>query len=62
MTYGPGGISTAGQFTMYDAGQQQGEVLSIQHLVKAAGVYALAALELCGSVTGAVDRAIGTSV
>lgn len=62
LTYGPGGISTAGQFTMYDAGQQQGEVLSIQHLVKATGVYALAALELCGSATGTVDRATGTSV
>ena len=31
------------------ASQQQSEVLSIQNLVKAAGVYALAALDLCGS-------------
>jgi len=55
LTYGPGGVSTAGLFTVYDAGQQQSEVLSIEHLVKAAGVYALAALELCGSVPGASD-------
>lgn len=53
LTYGPGGISTGGQFTIYDAGQQQGEVLSIHHLAKAAGVYALAALDLCGSAAGA---------
>ena len=31
------------------AGVQQSEVLSIQNLVKAAKVYALAALNLCGS-------------
>jgi acetylornithine deacetylase/succinyl-diaminopimelate desuccinylase-like protein len=49
LTYGPGGVSAGGSFTVYDAGQQQSEVLSIAHLVKAAGVYALAALELCGS-------------
>jgi acetylornithine deacetylase/succinyl-diaminopimelate desuccinylase-like protein len=48
LTYGPGGVSTGGSFTVYDTAQQQSEVLSIQHLVKAAGVYALAALELCG--------------
>jgi hypothetical protein len=50
LTYGPGGVSTSGSFTVYDAAQQQSEVLNIQHLVKAAGVYALAAVELCGSV------------
>jgi len=49
LTYGPGGVSTGGSFTVYDAAQQQSEVLNIGHLVKAAGVYALAALELCGS-------------
>ena len=49
LTYGPGGVSAGGSFTVYDASQQQSEVLSIQNLVKAAGVYALAALDLCGS-------------
>jgi hypothetical protein len=49
LTYGPGGVSAAGSFTVYDPSQQQSEVLSIQNLVKAAGVYALAALDLCGS-------------
>jgi hypothetical protein len=34
---------------VYDPSQQQSEVLSIQNLIKAAGVYALAALDLCGS-------------
>lgn len=56
LTYGPGGVSTAGQFTIYDASQQQSEVLSIHHLVRAAGVYALAALDLCGAVPGSRDR------
>jgi len=55
-------VSTGGSFTVYDAGQQQSEVLSIQHLVKAAGVYALAALELCGSASSVSDRAADTSV
>jgi acetylornithine deacetylase/succinyl-diaminopimelate desuccinylase-like protein len=49
LTYGPGGVSSGGSFTVYDASQQQSEVLSIHNLVKAAGVYALAALDLCGS-------------
>lgn len=49
LTYGPGGVSAGGSFTVYDPSQQQSEVLSIQNLVKAAGVYALAALDLCGS-------------
>jgi acetylornithine deacetylase/succinyl-diaminopimelate desuccinylase-like protein len=49
LTYGPGGVSAAGSFTVYDPSQQQSEVLSIQNLVKAAKVYALAALDLCGS-------------
>jgi Acetylornithine deacetylase/Succinyl-diaminopimelate desuccinylase and related deacylases len=48
ITYGPGGISAGGSFTVYDATQQQSEVLSIENLVKAAKVYALAALDLCG--------------
>ncbi|MET0643298.1 MAG: M20/M25/M40 family metallo-hydrolase [Candidatus Binatia bacterium] len=49
ITYGPGGISAGGSFTVYDPTQQQSEVLSIENLVKAAKVYALAALDLCGS-------------
>jgi acetylornithine deacetylase len=49
LTYGPGGVSAGGAFTVYDPNQQQSEVLNIQNLVKAAGVYALAALDLCGS-------------
>jgi acetylornithine deacetylase len=49
LTYGPGGVSAAGSFTVYDPSQQQSEVLSIENLVKAAKVYALAALDLCGS-------------
>ena len=49
LTYGPGGVSAGGSFTVYDPSQQQSEVLSIQNLVKAAGVYALAALDLCGA-------------
>ena len=49
LTYAPGGASAGGFFTVYDPSQQQSEVLSIQNLVKAAGVYALAALDLCGS-------------
>jgi acetylornithine deacetylase/succinyl-diaminopimelate desuccinylase-like protein len=49
VTYGPGGVSAAGSFTVYDAGQQQSEVLSIPQLFNAAAVYAFAALELCGS-------------
>ena len=49
LTYGPGGISAGGSFTVYDPSQQQSEVLSIENLVKAAKVYALAALDLCGS-------------
>jgi len=61
LTYGPGGVSTAGQFTIYDAGQQQGEVLSIHHLTRAAGVYALTALDLCGSVPGSLDRSADAS-
>lgn len=48
LTYGPGGISTGGQFANYDPAHQHSEVLKIEHLVKAAGVYALAALDLCG--------------
>jgi len=62
LTYGPGGVSTGGSFTVYDAGQQQSEVLNIQHLAKAAGVYALAALELCGSAASVSDRAPDASV
>lgn len=62
LTYGPGGVSIGGSFTVYDAGQQQSEVLSIRHLTKAAGVYALAALDLCGSATSLSDRAADTSV
>jgi hypothetical protein len=42
-------VSAGGAFTVYDPNQQQSEVLNIQNLVKAAGVYALAALDLCGS-------------
>jgi acetylornithine deacetylase/succinyl-diaminopimelate desuccinylase-like protein len=49
LTYGPGGVSAGGTFTVYDPSQQQSEVLNIQNLTKAAGVYALAALDLCGS-------------
>jgi acetylornithine deacetylase len=49
LTYGPGGVSAGGAFTVYDPNQQQSEVLNIQNLVKAAGVYAFAALDLCGS-------------
>ena len=49
LTYGPGGVSVGGAFTVYDPNQQQSEVLNIQNLVKAARVYALAALDLCGS-------------
>src|SRR5262245_3555296 len=48
VTYGPGGVSAGGSFTVYDPTQQQSEVLSIENLVKAAKVYALAALDLCG--------------
>lgn len=48
LTYGPGGVSASGVFTVYDPSQQQSEVLNIQNLVKTAGVYALAALDLCG--------------
>jgi acetylornithine deacetylase/succinyl-diaminopimelate desuccinylase-like protein len=47
VTYGPGGVSAGGSFTVYDPTQQQSEVLSIENLVKAAKVYALAALDLC---------------
>jgi acetylornithine deacetylase/succinyl-diaminopimelate desuccinylase-like protein len=49
LTYGPGGVSATGSFTVYDPSQQQSEVLSIENLVRAAKVYALAALDLCGS-------------
>ena len=51
LTYGPGGISTGGQFANYDPAHQHSEVLKIEHLVKAAGVYALAAMELCGTAS-----------
>jgi acetylornithine deacetylase len=48
LTFGPGGVSTAGRFTMYDVGQQLGEVLKLDNLANAARVYALAAMDLCG--------------
>ena len=51
LTYGPGGISTGGQFANYDPAHQHSEVLKIEHLVKAAGVYALAAMDLCGTAS-----------
>jgi acetylornithine deacetylase len=47
LCYGPGGVSTGGDFTLYDPDQGQEEVLSIQNLVNAARVYALAALDIC---------------
>ena len=34
LTYGPGGVSAGGSFTVYDASQQQSEVLSIQKLIR----------------------------
>ena len=48
LTFGPGGVSTGDQFTVYDPRHQQSEVLGIENLTNAARVYALAALELCG--------------
>ncbi len=47
LCFGPGGVSTTGQFAVYDPGQRQDEVLGVQNLVNAARVYALAALDLC---------------
>ena len=37
LTYGPGGVSAGGSFTVYDASQQQSEVLSIQNLSQGCG-------------------------
>lgn len=48
LNFGPGGVSTTGQFSNYDPSQQQDEVLKVENLVNAARIYALAALELCG--------------
>jgi acetylornithine deacetylase len=47
VTFGPGGVSTSGSFLNYDPERQNEEVLSIENLVAATKVYALAALDLC---------------
>lgn len=44
MTYGPGGITRDGTYSMYD---KDGEVCSIENLIRCTKVYALAMLELC---------------
>ena len=44
ITYGPGGITPDGRYSMYDA---LGECLKIDNLIKATEVYALSILELC---------------
>jgi acetylornithine deacetylase/succinyl-diaminopimelate desuccinylase-like protein len=45
LTYGPGGITQDGRYSMYD---DQGEILGIENLLTATRVYALASMELCG--------------
>lgn len=47
LTYGPGGINRAGQFTNYDDAAGT-EPISLTNLEACAKVYALALLELCG--------------
>lgn len=44
LTYGPGGITKDGTYSMYD---KDGELCSIQNLLDCTKVYALALLELC---------------
>jgi acetylornithine deacetylase len=45
ITYGAGGITRDGQYSMYD---ENGECLGIDNLVTATKVYALCALDICG--------------
>lgn len=47
LTYGPGGIRKDGVYDVYD---QYGELVSIQNLLDCTNVYALSAVELCGTV------------
>jgi acetylornithine deacetylase len=47
INFGPGGVSTTGSFLNYDPRHKNEEVLSIQNLLAASKVYALAALDLC---------------
>ena len=49
LTYGPGGISTGGQFANYDPAHKHSEVLKIEHLGQGRRAYTpWPRMELCG--------------